>query len=47
MDQDGYVSVSASDDVSAVVEFELLYHQILEIINFVNHVIGIKYIGYL
>ena len=38
--QGGYVCVGPSGDKSVVAEFELLFHEILETKNLVNHVIG-------
>lgn len=45
--QGGYVYVAGSSDVSDVAKFELIFKEILEITNFVNHVIENKYIEYL
>ena len=45
--QGGYVYVSASGDVSAVVEFELLFHEIFEIAKLASHIIRKKSMGYL
>lgn len=38
--QGGYACVGPSGDVSVVAEFELLFHEILETKNLVNHAIG-------
>ena len=38
----GYVCVGSAGNVSAVAEFELLFHEILQIINFVDELMGSK-----
>ena len=45
--QGGYVYVGTLGDVSAVAEFELLFHEIFEMANLASHVIGKKATGYL
>ena len=45
--QGGYFCVGGSDNVSAVIEFELLFYEVLEIANLVNHFMGNKSMGYL
>ena len=45
--QGGYVCVGAAGDVSAVAEFELLFHEILQIMNVADEVMGNKTLGHL
>ena len=45
--QGGYVLAGASGDVSSVSEFELLFHEIIQISNLIDETIGMKTMGHL